>query len=100
VAEAPSTAASCLSGSYDARRRGAGRFAGVTSAAGVLAGALANAFRSRLAFSVAIRSVVAGRASTSGPERGRREASRESIEAQAGGDQPACWRPLLAVSVG
>jgi hypothetical protein len=50
--------------SYDARRRRAGRFAGVGSA-DLVDDAFASPFRPRLALSVATRSVVGGRASTS-----------------------------------
>jgi hypothetical protein len=53
-------------GGYEARRRWAGRFAGVGSGSALVVGtAFARAFRSRLALRVATRSVVGGRASTS-----------------------------------
>jgi hypothetical protein len=53
-------------GGYEARRRWAGRFAGVGSCSALVVGsAFAKAFRSRLALRVATRSVVGGRASTS-----------------------------------
>jgi hypothetical protein len=53
------------SGSYDTRCRRAGRFAGVGSCFASAGGALASGFRTRLAFSVATRSVVGGRGWTS-----------------------------------